>query len=102
MDMFLQNLHSNRKKEQVELSLTKHIHKKIFKIQYLFTDRRLVKIIILHRCRLPKVIMEKTIFLKMQNFCISAFLCLINFTAAKKKKECKQNFTENPHFLCFS
>ena len=51
MDILLQNLHSKRKKQQVELPITKSIHWKIFKIQFLFTDRRLVKIITLHRRR---------------------------------------------------
>ena len=49
MNILLQNLHLNRKKEQVELSITKCIHGKISKIQFLFTDRRLVKILTYHK-----------------------------------------------------
>ena len=48
VNILLQNLHSNSTKEQVKLTFTKYFHLKIFKIQYLFTDRRLVKIITLH------------------------------------------------------
>ena len=49
--------------------------------------------------RLPKLIMEAAMFLKMQNF--SVLESLIILTAAKRKK-CKQHFTKNPYFLCFS
>ena len=60
----------------------------------MFTDRRLVKITTLHgkrkkhkneeHSRLPKLIMEAAMFLKMQNF--FAFESLIILTAAKRKK----------------
>ena len=47
--------------------------------------------------RLPKLITERDMFLKMQNF--SAFMGLIILTAAKK---CKKDFTKEHDFLCLS
>ena len=100
-------MHSNSTREQVKLMLTNYFHLKIFKIQYLFTDRRLVKIITLHRkwknTKMKNIaasqnwLQRRLCFWKCK---ISLHLWVLWFWQQQWDKKCKQNFSL--FFFCFS